>query len=137
MHPSIHSRAVRMRYEHFKEQGNELWHRALPHIASHGAGCHPPSHALWYESVGGSNRELRAALDGRNGAASTAGSSAARCGQSLSRGAEQLASPLDLDAVRRAIAALAAETRRMQTSNARLTEQLEVNGPSHRDPVRW
>lgn len=158
-----------MRYEHSKEQSNELLRRALPHIAKHGCGCHPPSYALWYEYVDGTNRELSAAvdgliarreplsvdethalyrrfiadrevaatdelqaqlqetLDGLNRAASTAGSNVARYGESLSKGGEQLESPPDLDAVRRVIAALAAETRRMQASNARLTEELEAN----------
>lgn len=169
MATGLNSSYWRMRYQQSKEESNELLRLALPHIARHGSGCHPPSYALWYEYVEGGNPRLRGAidariaqqdplsadetralyrefiadreiaatdelqaqllqsLDGLGRAAAAVGGDAAKYGESLSNGGKQLESSLDLDAVRRVVAALAAETRRMQASNAMLTEELEAN----------
>lgn len=54
-----------MRYSDPKNKSEELLRLALPHIARHGCGCQPPSYALWYEYVAGTNAPLKQALDAR------------------------------------------------------------------------
>jgi hypothetical protein len=54
-----------MRYSDPKDKSEELLRLAPPHIAQHGCGCQPPSYALWYEYVAGTNLPLKQALDAR------------------------------------------------------------------------
>jgi diguanylate cyclase len=54
-----------MRYPENKETSGELLRLALPHMARHGSGFQPPSYAVWYEYVSGSNPPLQQALDAR------------------------------------------------------------------------
>ena len=65
--------------------------------------------------------------------ASHAGEDARRYGQSLQDCGEQLDDHLDIGAVRGVIEALAAETRRMQASNAKLSAELESKGRELKD----
>ncbi len=69
--------------------------------------------------------QLEGTLDSLWQVASSAGSEARRYGESLRDCGEQLEAPQGVDAVRKIVNALAAETRRMQESNARLTAELE------------
>jgi diguanylate cyclase len=54
-----------MHYPESKAESSEILRLLLPHIARHGSGYQPPSYAIWYEYVTGTNPSLKRALDAR------------------------------------------------------------------------
>ena len=81
-----------------------------------------------FAATGDLQGELERTLDQLGQMANHAGADAHRYGQSLQDCGDQLDAHLDVDAVRDVIQALAAETRRMQESNAKLTSELASKG---------
>lgn len=69
--------------------------------------------------------QLEGTLESLTQMTHSAGSAARRYGDSLQACGVQLETPQGVEEVRRIVSALAAETRRMQESNARLTSELE------------
>jgi diguanylate cyclase len=118
-----------MRYPHSKEESNELLRLALPYIGRHGSGCQPPSYALWYEYVDGSNEPLRRALDERiaRGSPLSADETLALYGQYIAQG--EIAAGNELhDALQRMLDSLARTATHAGNDAARYGRSLDDCG---------
>jgi len=86
-----------------------------------------------FAATGDLQSELERTLGQLGQLASHAGEDAHQYGQSLQACGDQLGDHLDVESVRGVIKALAAETRRMQESNAKLRSELETKGGELRE----